>query len=139
MRYLLILLVCWAGAVGASTNATWCPDNRLLDAVCQIESSGGRFVWGDGGRSLGYFQIQKAAWTDVSKWRKNRNLPVYDYRENVSNPHLNRIYAADYFTILHASLEVQYRREPTEGELYAAYNMGLTNFKKCNYSLPNVN
>ena len=121
------------------SGATWRPDAKLLDAVCQIESSGGRAVYGDGGRSLGHFQFQKAAWADVSEWRKKRNQPAYDYRENVFNPKISRLYAADYLTILYGRLKQQYKREPSSAELYAAYNMGMNSFRKCNYNLACVN
>jgi hypothetical protein len=119
--------------------ATWRPDERLLDALCQVESSGGRFVSGDGGRSLGHFQMQKASWADVLDWRKKQNLPTHDYQTHVFDSRISRLYAADYLTILHTRLKSQYNREPTAGELYAAYNMGLTGFRKCNYDLAQVN
>jgi hypothetical protein len=118
---------------------TWAPQDRLLDAVCQIESSGGRFTYGDGGLSLGHFQIQKVAWTDVVEWRKKRNLTTHDYRQNVLNPQISRIYASNYLTILHGRLKQQYNREPTPAELYAAYNMGMSSFRKCNYDIARVN
>jgi len=117
----------------------WRPDERLLDALCQVESSGGRFVSGDAGRSLGHFQIQKAAWADVVEWRNNQSLPTHDYQTHVFDSRISRLYAADYLTILHTRLKSQYNREPTAGELYAAYNMGLSGFKKCHYDLAQVN
>lgn len=117
----------------------WRPDARLLDAVCQVESSGGRLVKGDRGRSLGHFQMQKNAWADVVAWRKKHHLPTHDYRKNVMNARLNREYAANYLTILRDQLRQQYQREPSGAELYAAYNMGLANFRKCNYDLAQIN
>jgi len=126
-------------AIPLVTEAAWRPDAKLLDAVCQIESSGGLSVYGDKGRSLGHFQFQKAAWSDVSEWRKKRNQPTYDYRQNVFKHRISRLYAADYLTILHDRLKQQYKREPTSAELYAAYNMGMNSFRKCNYNLAMVN
>lgn len=138
MKTLFASLICICGSIGVNA-ASWRPDERLLDALCQIESSGGRFVSGDGGLSLGHFQIQKAAWTDVVKWRKRRNLPTHDYHSNVLDPRISRIYAADFLTILYHNLMSQYQREPTSAELYAAYNIGLSGFGKCNYDLAKVN
>ena len=137
MKTFLALLICscdpaWAGDL-------WQPHPRFLDAVCQVESSGGVLLSGDRGMSLGHFQIQKGAWDDVSEWRRKRNLPTHDYRNNVLNPQINRIYASNYLTILYGQLRQEYKREPTPPELYAAYNMGLTNFRKCNYNLAKVN
>ncbi len=121
------------------SEGAWRPDTKLLDGVCHIESSGGLSVYGDGGRSLGHFQFQKAAWSDVSDWRRKRNQTTYDYRQSVFNPRISRLYAADYLTILHGRLKQQYKREPSTAEIYAAYNMGMTSFRKCNYSLARVN
>lgn len=139
MRIFLRLLICLCGSISTHASSLWRPDDRLLNALCQIESNGGKYVSGDGGLSLGHFQIQRAAWTDVVAWRKKRNLPTHDYRSNVFDPRISRIYAADYLTILQARLKSEYRREATPGELYAAYNMGLSNFRKCNYDMANVN
>src|SRR4051812_30815853 len=71
-------------------SAEWRPSDRFLHAVRHIESSGGAFVYGDDGLSLGDFQIRKAAWLDVSDWRKARGLKTYDYRKNVFNKAINR-------------------------------------------------
>lgn len=139
MKKLLTTIFLSAGFSMSLAATTWNPDNRLLDAVCQIESSGGRYVYGDGGRSLGPFQIQKAAWSDVSMWRKKRSLPIYDYRQDVLNPQINRIYAANYITIIYERLQNQYKRDPRPSEIYAAYNMGLNSFRKCNYDLTRIN
>jgi hypothetical protein len=138
MRKLFAIVGYFCGVALVSA-ADWQPSPRLLDAVCQIESSGGLYVLGDRGLSLGHFQFQKAAWADVCVWRQKRNLPVYDYRANVFDPRISRIYAGNYLTILHDRLKEQYDREPTPAEIYAAYNMGLNAFRKCNYRLAQVN
>src|SRR5687767_6184978 len=119
MKILFALLVYLFGFQSVNASSVWRPDARLLDALCHIESSGGRFVSGDGGLSLGHFQIQKPAWTDVNNWRRQQNLAVYDYRKNVFDPRISRLYAADYLTILHMRLSLHYNREPSAGELYA--------------------
>jgi hypothetical protein len=139
MKTFLSLFILLTGFASGAKATTWNPDARLLDAVCQIESSGGRYVYGDNGLSLGHFQIQKAAWTDVSVWRQKRNLATYDYQKEVLNPQINRIYAADYIAIIYGRLREKYGRSPIPSELYAAYNMGLNNFRRCNYDISKVN
>lgn len=134
--FFALLISC--GSALAGTNL-WQPNPRFLDAVCQVESNGGVLLVGDDGMSLGHFQMQKAAWTDVSQWRKKRNLPTHEYQKHVLNPGISRTYASNYLTILYGKLRNEYKREPTPPELYAAYNMGLTNFRKCSYSLARVN
>lgn len=139
MKRVLILNFLLLGLAWNARATNWNPDSRLLDAVCQIESNGGRYVYGDNGLSLGPFQIQKPAWSDVSSWRKKKNLPTYDYQKDVLDPQINRMYAADYLTIIYERLAQKYSRSPLPAELYAAYNMGLNNFRRCNYSLAQIN
>jgi hypothetical protein len=120
--------------------STWTPDDRFLNALSHVESSGGRFVWGDHGRSLGEFQISRAAWNDVSNWRKARGLPTFSYRAHVFNPEVNREYAIGHLTMLHRELTRALRREPTPAEIYAGYNLGLTRFgEACGYDMRRIN
>jgi hypothetical protein len=136
MKWIAIILLLPLLSVRA---AEWRPDDRLLNAVREIESSGGKFVYGDDGRSLGEFQITQAAWTDVTRWRRSRGLATYSYRPHVFNPEINRLYAADYITILRGHLVTHLKREPTAGEIYAAYNMGFTGFRRAGFDLNRVN
>lgn len=117
----------------------WKPTDSFLRAVSFIESSNGRFTIGDNGNSLGEFQLSEAAWLDVNEWRKARRLKTYDYREYVHHGFINRVYASNYMTILHTELSKKLNREPNEAEIYAAYNMGLAMFAKCDYDLEKVN
>ena len=139
MKTLLAIIILTAGPVFCASSAAWNPDARLLDAVCQIESCGGRYLSGDNGLSLGYFQIQKAAWSDISNWRRKKNLAIYNYERSVLDPEISRRYAADYLTMIYERLQRLYRREPAPAEIYAAYNMGMGNFRKCNYDLSRIN
>jgi hypothetical protein len=114
--------------------AGWRPTERLLYAIRYVESSHGRYTYGDEGRSLGDFQMSEAAWLDVSAWRKGRGLPTYGYDRHVFDRKINRLYATDYLTILYEELEKKLSRSPTAGEIYAAYNMGLGSFAQCRYA-----
>jgi hypothetical protein len=138
MKKCMLVLVSLCAAVCQADG--WSPDEQFLRAVSFVESSGGRFVWGDSGRSLGEFQIGRAAWSDVNAWRKARGLTTYEYRRHVLDPQINRTYAAGHLLILHQNLKRTLRREPTPGEIYASYNMGLTKFgQECGYDLRRVN
>jgi hypothetical protein len=117
----------------------WEPPEALMDAIRYIESSNGRMIVGDNGRSLGDYQISQAAWFDVNAWRKSRGLPIYSYYPHVWNPKINRMYAADYLKILHAQLERRLNRCPTWAELYASYNMGFAAFARCQFRLARAN
>jgi hypothetical protein len=117
----------------------WQPPDKLMKAVFAVESSNGQFTYGDHGRSLGDYQLSEAAWLDVSEWRKTRGLKTYAYHGNVYNSYINRVYARNYFSLIYSQLEKKYHREPTHGELYAAYNIGLSSFAQCRYNVNRVN
>jgi len=117
----------------------WTPSAALLDSVRHVESSDGRHTVGDGGQSLGDYQISEAAWLDVSLWRKARGLTVHDYDRHVWDAKVSRTYAAGYLKILHGQLEDRLNRCPTSGEMYAAYNMGFASFARCQYRLARAN
>lgn len=134
---------CWLAGMGwladCAAAAGWRPPERLLHAVRYVESSHGLFTWGDNGRSLGEYQMSEAAWQDVSNWRLTRGLTTYDYRQDVWDPAISRAYAADYLGLLHRELRKRLNRAPSVGEVYAAYNLGLSGFAQCNYQLARVN
>jgi len=137
MKKLVLVLV---GLLACNAYANeWRPPEALLKAVRQVESNNGRHVYGDSGRSLGPFQLSEAAWVDVSAYRRAHALKVYSYEHHALHNFINQAYAADYLTLIHNELTRKLRREPTPGEMYAAYNMGLTKFADCNYRLARVN
>ena len=135
-RRLILTILALSFSVEASD---WTPPAPLLDAICQIESSNGRFLYGDGGRSLGHFQISRPAWKDVNAWRKARALKTYAYSDHVMNGFVNREYASNYISLLHAQLQGRLNREPTGPELYAAYNIGIVGFAQSNFDLSRIN
>jgi len=122
-----------------ATAANWYPTDGLLHAVRFVESAEGLLIWGDGGRSLGEFQLSQAAWLDVTTWRKAQGLPTYSYETGVWNHSVSRTYAADYMAILHRALKKRLNRAPSAAEVYAAYNMGMGSFAQCRYRLARVN
>lgn len=135
-----ILIIALLFLVNIAQAQEWRPSDKLLDAIRQVESSGGKFVVGDGGRSLGDFQMSRAAWTDVNKWRKARKLTVYTYRTDVYRPEISREYASNYLSLLRNSLLNKLRREPSASELYAAYNIGLQRFgSQSKYDIRRIN
>jgi hypothetical protein len=138
MKHLLILTGLFVCAVGVEAKE-WRPPEEFLQAVRTVESSNGQNKYGDHGDSLGDFQLSEAAWLDVNEWRKGRGLKTYHYDRSVFNDFINRVYAANYLTILHGELSRKLRRPPTHSELYAAYNMGLSTFAKCGYQVNRVN
>jgi hypothetical protein len=135
-----LVLIITAAILSCSAHAMeWKPSEDFLRAVRQVESSGGQFLYGDDGRSLGAFQLSEAAWADVNEWRKARKLKTYSYSGHALHSYLNQVYASNYLTMIHSELSRKLKRKPTSSEVYAAYNMGLGNFAECNYRLNQVN
>ncbi|MFN7140552.1 MAG: transglycosylase SLT domain-containing protein [Limisphaerales bacterium] len=135
-----LLVIAFVLCTGILNASDWKPKEELLDAIRQVESSGGKFVYGDNGRSLGEFQMTQAAWIDVNRWRKARGLTLHNYRDEVFRPQIARQYASNYISILRQGLLHKLKREPTASEIYAAYNIGLAKFgAQCGYDIRRVN
>ena len=134
----ILMIYCFL-SFGTYEGENWRPTDDFLRAVRMVESSGGKFTYGDDGASLGDFQLSEAAWADVNDWRRARRLKTYSYQGYVFHGYVSKVYAANYLTILHGELTGKLGRPPTHGELYAAYNMGLSMFAQCGYNLNRVN
>lgn len=108
--------------------------DALLDAVAQIESSGGRFTIGDGGRANGWWQMHEPAWQDTSAVRAQRGARVWEY-EAAQNPKVARIYARDYLRLLEKQIRAATKKKPTPEMVYAAYNVGFARLRSLNFDL----
>src|SRR5687768_7245215 len=111
MKAALIIIV--LASLGIARAKEWKPTADFLQAVRTVESSNGQFKIGDNGQSLGDYQLSEAAWLDVNEWRRARGLRTYQYDTSVFNSFINRVYASNYLTILHASLRRKLNRTPT--------------------------
>lgn len=109
--------------------------DEFLDKVAMIESSGGKFLVGDRGRSLGAFQMSKAAWKDATAFRKRHGKTIYRYEDGVMEMEICRSYAASYLQLLEERLKRLMGRQPSAEHVYAAYNWGLSNLKKVRFDL----
>lgn len=102
-----------------------------LDAVAQTESNN-RSVSGDKGLAAGVFQFHASAWADCSKVRKAAGLKTHPYSK-AYDPAVAREYARTWLSYLTAKLGDAIGRPPHLGEVWLAYNMGLTGFRKYSY------
>ena len=131
------LLLATVLAVGGTQSQAAVVTDAFLEAVAQIESSGGRYTIGDGGRAHGTWQMHAAAWKDTTAYRKRRGEPVWSFSQ-AHNTTVARFYARDYLTILENQLRKALRRDPTPEMVYAAYNMGFTRFAGLGFRLDNA-
>lgn len=111
---------------------------ELLDRIALIESSGGKYLVGDNGRSLGVYQMGKLAWKDATEYRKRHGLPVWSYHQGVMHPERSRAYAKCYLKVLEDRLHRLMGRPPTKAHIYSAYNWGLSNLKKVDFDLNRI-
>lgn len=103
----------------------------LIDAIAQVESSGNAKAIGDGGRSIGAYQLSAACWRDVQKVEPR----VGEYLSGAPDPARSRLAARTYLTILAARFHRATNRTPTPGELYGCYNVGFSRFQSLGFDL----
>jgi hypothetical protein len=143
IRGLILICGVLAGVdfpVSASNAKTWRPDSQFLNAIRHVESTSGVNLVGDAGASLGDFQMSQAAWADVSEWRRDNGLKVYSYKQYAMHAYINKVYAANYLSMIHSHLKRQLKRSPTIEEVYAGYNIGLAKFgESCGYDVRKIN
>jgi hypothetical protein len=115
-------------ALGTLCSKATVVTDALVEAVAQVESAGGRFVVGDGGRANGAWQMHEAAWEDTTAFRKRKGLPVWDY-SYAPNSEVAKTYARDYLLILERQLLSAMGPNITAELIYAAYNVGFSRFQ----------
>lgn len=106
---------------------------RFLNLVCQIESSGGKHLIGDDGKSLGPLQFGRPAWEDTSNHlrKTGRSLWVRPYPEGAMSLEISLRYAQVFlFEVLTSRYRRVWKRNPSFSELYAMYNLGFEKFRK---------
>lgn len=106
----------------------------MLDAIARAESRGQDGAIGALGER-GAYQIDLAAWTDVNGWRRSRGLPTWRWEVGAHHPQISRAYAVDYLSILRRRFFHHGLKAPTNGQLYAAYNMGFSKFQAIGFDL----
>jgi hypothetical protein len=105
--------------------------NRFLDALATVESNNNPNAIGDNGKSLGAYQIQLAVWQDVNKSRGvGAKLPFGTGSHGIHA----RDFAFSHLTNLHARL-VKVGITPTCANMYAAWNLGFTGFKRRGFEI----
>ena len=109
--------------------------DHVVRAIGIVESRMLHSSVGDGGESLGAWQIGRSAWADVSKVRRAQKRKVYPWKTGAHDPPVAASYAKDFLAILNRRLSNDLRRPPTVRELYAAFNIGLKGFEARGFRL----
>ena len=112
---------------------------QTLQAVEQVESSGrgASTPRGDRGKALGCLQWHSVAWRDCSAIRRKAGLAVFPYAD-AANPAKARDYARTWLTVLKVRLAEQIGRQPFPGEIWLAWNLGWTGFRRYGFQWAEV-
>ena len=110
-----------------------------IKAVEQVESSGRGALTpnGDGGLARGPLQWHSVAWKDCSAIRRKAGLKVYPYAD-ASVPSKARDYARTWLTALSVRLAAEIGRQPFPGEVWLAWNLGWSGFKRYGFQWADV-
>lgn len=127
MRHLLALLIS-AGSALAAVPEKW------IDLVGWVESRNDPKAVGDGSRARGEMQFWKATWDDCTRQRKARGLPTWGF-SYAHDRAVARLYARSWLDHIDERLTKALHRKPSIGEIYAAYNLGLSGFARRGYRL----
>ena len=110
-------------------------NGKLIHAVGFVESNNNLNAIGDSGAANGSFQMHRPAWSDCSAWVKSQGFKATPYDQGVNNPAVSHYYCKIYLSLLHRQLARALDREITAGDLYAAYNLGFTGYKRRGFDL----
>ena len=110
-------------------------NGALIHAVAMVESNNNHRAVGDQGKANGAFQMWKPAWSDCSRWLKKNGFKTTPYEKGVNDPTISHQYCKIYLSLLHSQLRRKMGRDPSAGELYAAYNLGVRGFERRGFQL----
>jgi hypothetical protein len=115
----------------------------FLDKIALIESNGNPNAIGDNGLAIGLYQTHKPAWQDSVAYIKLFQPLLYDigtsngYFKDFKKDCLNEYYAEAitlaYFCILQKKYYEQFKKYPTQLQLYMMYNLGYHCASTCNF------
>jgi hypothetical protein len=131
MNYIISLLI-----TAAAVQATVITD-QFLERVAHVESGHRADAVGDSGKAVGAFQFWAIGWEHASQLRKASGQPVWPYYA-ARDYAKSKEYARTYLTYIERSLAKALGRQPTVGEIYAAWNCGLGRFRQLGYDLNRV-
>ena len=135
------LLLIISLALSSVTLAQSQVDNRLLEAVLQVESSGRHTARGDLNkttgehRALGGYQFWRPTWNHVSQIRQRAGLQTISYDQGATHPAWSREYARSYLTWIENYIRGRGVNTPTRSQIYAGYNWGVGSFRKVGFDV----
>ena len=118
MKFITLILI-----VGMSFILNATPSNKLIYAICKVESNNGMYVVGNNGKAIGCLQIWKSVVDDVNKYSKVKY--TYDDRYDKDKSYqIFRLYIGHYAT------KKRLGRKPTNEDMARIWNGGPNGYKK---------
>ena len=105
----------------------------LCNAIAQIESGQNYKALGDGGLSVGAWQMKVSAWITANQWRVKHGMPKI-FRSAWQAPENQRQMAFAYVSWIKEQLKADGLKDPTPEQIYMAYGWGYTAYKDTNFS-----
>ena len=118
MKFITLILI-----VGMSFILNATPSNKLIDAICKVESNNGMYVVGDNGKDIGCLQIWKTVVDDVNKYSKVK-YTYADRYDKVKSYEMFKLYIGHYAT------QKRLGRKPTNEDMARIWNGGPNGYKK---------
>lgn len=116
----------------------------MLPKLAAIESNGNPNAVGDGGKSIGMYQISKQAWADACSYKRLKEdegseiLDWFgigkDWKKDCFDEERSRFVAMLYLMLTSEKLERD-GYKVNEKNLYMAYNMGYSSAKRFNFEM----
>lgn len=102
----------------------------VLDAIAHVESGHNHAAIGDAGKARGAWQMHAAAWNDSA-----RRLGVTWSHDHAHDATKARRIAAEHLRWLEAQFTRRTGRQPTTGDSYALWNLGVGGYARRNWDL----
>lgn len=118
MKFITLIFI-----VGMSFILNATPSNKLIDAICKVESNNGMYVVGDNGNAIGCLQIWKVVVDDVNKYSKVK-YTYADRYDKVKSYEMFKLYIGHYAT------EKRLGHKPTNEDMARIWNGGPNGYKK---------
>ena len=118
MKLITLILI-----VGMSFILNATPSNKLIDAICKVESNNVMYIVGDNGKAIGCLQIWKTVVDDVNKYSKVK-YTYADRYDKVKSYEMFKLYIGHYAT------QKRLGRKPTNEDMARIWNGGPNGYKK---------
>lgn len=107
-------------------------DARILHAIAAVESGNDHKAVGDGGSSLGAWQMQAAAWAEANADRRLAGKPEHR-RSAWADPFVQHEMAASFLRVIRRRFAAVGKPDPTPEQIAVVWNRGWSAAKRTGF------